>query len=104
MSEVPDRINRRSIDASNWETAFWLPRYLEIANGPYTTEANQANYRDDTKLTALDHAMLYLYIDLSEASEDRLIIPAGLEVDQIEDWFISRAIAKGVQLQMAINK
>lgn len=104
MAEHVPHISRKIIEASNEDTAFWHPRWLELSDGPFTTESSKEEYMGNSPTTEIDTAMACLYDDLADASGGILEIPPALGVDQIEDWFIARAIGKGIRIHTEAMK
>ena len=93
-----ESISRRMIEESSDSYSTWIDIYHEISRTLFNTPAREENWRGEAPWEPGDFASMQLYSDLMKAHRGELEIPEYLEVDQIEDWFVARAIRKGLQI------
>ncbi len=96
MSELQQPISRRSIEMSDQTQIYWADAYLALAAGPLRTRAYEEEYRNGTMSAPEDAIVDELYVSLMAASTGGLAIPEDLGADQIEDWFIGKAVLEGL--------
>ncbi len=86
----------QTIEQSTHNRIYWFPAYQSLVNELFRTRAYEEDFRNGILSAPEDGARMKLHDDLMAASIGELVIPEHLEVDQIEDWFVSQAFRKGL--------